>query len=180
MCESWQGERRAAGSSVWDGGSLHFWLEGASKISCGLICQSSQQKQQPLSGHLQGLTATPTSRKDGIWEPGLSKHSCSKTAAAQVLHEAWLLHEGHRNPSRDKSLCTKVPRIPNLKIPLDPSIKTCFAIPNVDACEPVLVKANQGHGLETKTAFGSAAGMASHSVVSLHIALNYVKRYRKP
>lgn len=35
--------------------------------------------------------------------------------------------EGHGNPSRDKSPCSLVPRIPNLKIPLDPSIKTHFA-----------------------------------------------------
>lgn len=145
-------------------------VERKLKISRGLICQSSQRKQQPLSGHLQGPTAPSTSRKDGTWEPGLRKHSWGKTTAARVLHEAQLLHEGRRNQSRDKSPCSKVPRIPNLKIPLDPSIKTCFAIPNVDACEPALVKANRGHGLETKAAFGSTTGMPSHGILSLHVA----------
>lgn len=98
---------------------------------------------------MPGPTTPPTSRKDGVREPGLRKHSCGKTALVQVRHEAQLPDEGHRNLSRDKSPCSIVPRIPNLKIPLDPSINTCFAIPNVDACEPGWVKAAQGPGRET-------------------------------
>ena len=86
------------------------------------------------------------------------RHSWGEAPTAQVLQEAQLPHDGHRNPSRGKSPCSIVPRIPNLKIPLDPSIKTCFAIPSVDAREPVLVKAGQGRGLETKRPLGQQQG----------------------
>lgn len=137
---------------------LLMGVEGKLKLWRALVCQSYPQKQQALSSHLPGPTIPSKSRKDGLWEPGLRKHSCGKTATVQVRHEAQLPDEGHGNPSRNKSPCSIVPRIPNLKIPLDPSINTCFAIPNVDACEPVLVKADQGRSPETKAVFGSATG----------------------
>lgn len=152
-------------------------VEGKLTLWCALICQSCPKKQQRLGGHLLGPTTPSNSRRDGLWEPGLRKHSCGKTTTLQVRHEAQLPGKGHRNSNRDKSPCSIVPRIPNLKIPLDPSINTCFAIPNVDSCEPVLVKAEQG--LETKVMFGSATGMPSLGVLSLHVAPNYVKGYWK-
>lgn len=74
--------------------------------------------------------------------------------------------EAHSQTSRDKSPCSLVPRIPNLNITSDLSINACFAVPNVGACEHVLLKASQHNGLKTKSTFLCQPQCLTHSMLS--------------
>lgn len=155
-------------------------VESGKKIEtlCWLKCQSSQQKQKPLSGHLQGPTTPSNSWKDDIREPGLQKHSCGKTATARSWMKPSSCTEGHGNPRRDKSPCSVVPRIPNLKIPLDPSIKTHFAFQMLKHVS-LAGESRPRSQARNKSHVWSATGMSHLSVASFYVVSNYVKGHWK-
>ena len=139
-----QSERWEARNSTWSGGSkppLSLWKWRKSKtlrlIEAPTISEA-RVSQWSLGGtthtiQLQKRWQRAEFKETFLWShhhcpgPGWGPAPARKDTEAQV---------------ETKNPCSIVPRIANLKIALDPSIKTCFAIPNADTCEPLLVTAN--------------------------------------
>lgn len=131
------------------------------------------------------------SSKDDIREPGLRKHSCGKNTTAQVLDEAQPLHRRTQKPEQTQKPMLRSPQDPKFKNPFGPINQDSLCIPNINACEPVLVKADQGHGLETKAAFGQQQGcpalelhhstlsqIMSRGIENLHNHFSLPKRFK--